>query len=79
MSKNKNIKLILSTLGMLSAAFSIVMLLTTTVLAGCTASATACPDLTCSLKGAGTCYSSTYCIRCRGEGQPEPILTCCLP
>lgn len=77
MSKNKNIKWILSTLGLLSAAFSVVMLFTTTVLAACSATATNCPDLTCSISGAGTCTSSANCVTCTREGQPAPLPTCC--
>lgn len=79
MSKNKNIKWILSTLGLLSAAFSVVMLFTTTVFASCIATATACPDLTCNLKKPGTCWSNSYCIKCWADGEPEPLQTCCIP
>lgn len=77
MSKNKNIKWILSTLGLLSVAFSVVMLFTTTVLAACSASATNCPENKCSLEGAGTCTSSANCVTCTPAGQPAPLPTCC--
>lgn len=78
MSKNKNIKWILSTLGLLSAAFSVVMLFTTTVLAACSAQATNCPDIKCSLSGAGNCNSTANCVTCTPAGQPAPMPTCCL-
>ena len=78
MSKNKNIKWILSALGLLSIAFSVVMLFTTTVLAACSASATNCPDLKCELSGAGTCTSTANCVTCTPAGQTPGLPTCCM-
>lgn len=78
MSVNKKTKWILSSLGLLSVAFSLVMLFTTTVVAGCQATAGNCPSAKCSLDGPGTCTSDAYCVTCTPAGQNPGLPTCCM-
>ena len=78
MSKNKKVRWIVSTLGLLSVVFSIVTLFTTTVFAGCQATATNCPEITCSIEGSGTCSNTGNCVTCHKEGHPAPMQRCCL-
>ena len=77
MTKNKNLKWILASLGLLSAAFSVVMLFSTTVLAACNAVAVNCPEIKCEIKGAGTCSSTANCVTCYKEGDTSPLPMCC--
>ena len=78
MSKNKNIRWLLGTLGILSTAFSLVMLFTTTVLAACSAQATNCPEIKCELSGAGTCSATSRCVSCTPAGQEAGLPLCCM-
>lgn len=78
---NKHTNWILATLGLASAALSLVLLLsTTTVFAACTAQVDCGgTPLKCSCPGNGTCTSSGgNCVKCTCQGEPEPLPTCCI-
>ena len=77
---NKQINWILASLGLASAALSVVMLhSTTTVFAACTASIDCGgTPLQCSCPGSGTCTATTNCVTCTCQGEPPPLPHCCI-
>ena len=78
MAINKHTNWILSSLGLLSVAFSLVILFSTTVFAACSAEIQCDGSpLRCSCPREGTCTASSNCVTCSCGGQPAPLPTCC--
>jgi hypothetical protein len=73
---SKKIKWILSVSGILSIAFSVLMLFSPSVFAACSATAGNYPDIKCELSGAGTCTSTANCVTCTPAGQQPGLPRC---
>lgn len=74
--KKSAFKWVLSTLGVVSISFSLILMFYGTAKATCTVNVT-CPSggiVSCS---GDTCQSSAQCVTCRSHGNPDPISSCC--
>ncbi len=80
MSFNKRTNWILSSLGLLSVAFSLIIIFATpTVYASCSASVPCGgQQMSCSCPGGGTCESDGQCIKCTCQGGTNTPRTCCI-
>lgn len=79
MSVNKRTNWILSSVGLLSVALSLIVLFATPVYASCSASVPCGgQQMSCSCPGSGTCESDGPCITCTCIGAPKTPRTCCI-
>lgn len=68
--------LILSSLGIASIVFSLILLFSTEAKAYCTVFATCQNGASISCSG-DTCQSSGNCVTCRTKNDPVPVSSCC--
>jgi hypothetical protein len=70
---------ILSSLGLLGVAFSLVLLFSTPVFAACSATiwCGGGASVSCSCTGGGVCASGSKCVTCGCNGQPATEPQCC--
>jgi hypothetical protein len=76
---SKRTNWLLSSLGLLSAAFSLVMLFSTTVFASCSATIVCAGggSVSCNCIGQGVCQGGSKCVTFACSGQPVSEPQCC--